>query len=1748
MKKFKKLTSLILTFLFVATIFPKFNIEARAEILPAADLSVTLVGNIINDNGLGTDWEPANDQSLLKEYKNGIYEITVDFKAAKADGLYKVALNRNWDKSYGDVDGPEGNKQINVTAPGKVIFRFNSKTNEVFDSINNPDQFKTFASLVGTFAQSGGENWKPANPTFTLDYIGGGFYKNTFSLKAGTYEYKVAYNGAWDKGEVKDNVKLELIADTDVTFISNPIEGICTDSIANPTILGSLSLIGTIRGLGDASWDVASKDYDFTNLSGDGKYGYSGFFTAGAYEYKGIEDYAWAGDGLPASGNAKIAIPEGGKYVVFVADRASRTLVDSINNPAEVAEALGLQAPPEVPVVAKSPVLNANGSVTFNYQNIDAKQVYLAGDMTSWADNKKEMILTDAKNGIFSITLRLDDASKDYEYKFIVDGKSIKDPSNISVTGDNSIFAKPENTGRKVVLAGTIQGIDGSGTWDPASDKTKLNYDGNGNYSLTIKDVPAGNYEYKIAMGSWDPENYGANGVPFGANISLIVPVQEDVIFWYNDDSHNIVDSTYYKVADIDLKGTGISVGTKLIDPSLSGIYNAKVTLNKGTYSNVVAVLDGKEYTFGTIDITDATKDVTFSFDATTLMTFTDASTTPIAVNSLYFNSRDSKYKSPYGATPTDTEITFNLKTGKDITSAKIVLITPIGIKLVDMTEGVAFDANSNKWTGNFESSKIGQYKYYFVVSNGSDVKAYGDDGFFGPGKAGQIGTVGYYDLNIYDKNFKTPNWMKNAVVYQIFPDRFFNGDTSNDNAQKLARGASAYENYSDWYAIPEDPTLEFIANEDGTQSTERNPDYKGTKGDGVWANEMYGGDIKGIKSKLDYLQAVGINTLYMTPISASISNHRYDATDYKELDPLLGHMDEFVSLATEAHSRGMHLIIDGVFNHVSDDSIYFDRYGKYMTKNKPIGAYQYWSRVYDLMNLYKVTQQVAEKQVTSDLASQGITDLHYKDWFVINNTKVAAVTGDPEHYGYEGWAGYDSMPVVQALNGSEYNLESWADEIIDGPDANTRLWLQNGSNGWRLDVANEVSDETWRNFRTAVKEEGDNVIIGEIWSDASKYLLGDMYDSVMNYRFRDAVLAYVENKDEGNMSAVQAMNQLEAMREQYPKEAFEVMMNLVDSHDTQRIISDFDGAQKSVKAIAGEPSEVALQKVRLIPLIQMTYPGAPTIYYGDEAAIPGADDPDNRRGMIWGKGDKSTVEWYAKLTNIRNEYSVLRTGDIVPITIDGANKVDVLAYSRNNENNHAVIAINRKATAINGVVLTANAPVGTVLTNALDSTETYTVDANGKVTVDLPEYSGVILVAEYTAVVVKTEDLTDVYDETNIVLEKTNDITVLSSALAAAQTLREEAKIGTAVGNVPQAAVDTFQNVINVANTKIIITQEDEDDQVAALAIATTNFKSAIILVTPPVVTPPVATPELTSQRLSGLNRIETSIAIAKKLYSDTKPDAVVLATADKFADALAGSGLAYKYNAPMLLVNKTVSNSKNVLDYVKANLNKDKNIYILGETGAVSSEISDYLIAQGYKVIRLGGSDRYVTNQKIVENLNVTKGTSMVIATGTEFADALSISSIAAKNGLPILLNGKDNLSSSVSSYITKLQPTTVYVVGGEGVLSANIETQIKKLNVDIEIVRLGGANRYETSLKIAEHFNLVTTTITVATGKEFPDALTGSVLAARANSSILLVDNKDVTKQKALISKQNITNVIVLGGEGAISAKILKSLMQK
>ena len=302
------------------------------------------------------------------------------------------------------------------------------------------------------------------------------------------------------------------------------------------------------------------------------------------------------------------------------------------------------------------------------------------------------------------------------------------------------------------------------------------------------------------------------------------------------------------------------------------------------------------------------------------------------------------------------------------------------------------------------------------------------------------------------------------------------------------------------------------------------------------------------------------------------------------------------------------------------------------------------------------------------------------------------------------------------------------------------------------------------------------------------------------------------------------------------------------------------------------------------------------------------------------------------------------------------------------------------------------------------------------------------------------------------------------------------------------------------------------------------------------------------TLQRLAGLSRTETSIAIAKEAFKDKAPDAVVLTTANGFPDALSGAGLAYKYNAPMLLVNKSVNESKNVLDYVINNLSKGKNVYILGGEGVVGTDISDYLTSKGYNVIRIGGIDRYETNQKIVDNLNVDKGSTVILASADGFADALSVSSIAALKGYPILLSGKDRLPANVVSDITNIHPAHLYIIGGTGVLSSNIEEQIKNINANIKISRLSGNNRYETSMKIVDFFKSTGDTVTVASGTDFPDALSGALLAARKKSAILLIDNMDLTKQKDLLKKNSINNIIIFGGEGSVNSNAAKALTQK
>ena len=682
-------------------------------------------------------------------------------------------------------------------------------------------------------------------------------------------------------------------------------------------------------------------------------------------------------------------------------------------------------------------------------------------------------------------------------------------------------------------------------------------------------------------------------------------------------------------------------------------------------------------------------------------------------------------------------EVRFSIASGADVTSAVLVIK---GFTSVPM------EKENGLWTATTAIPAMGEYDYYFALSNGSTVAIYGDDdGYYGTGCVTDLTAVRPYDLVVHEAGYETPDWMKNAVIYQIFPDRFFNGDESNDRAQTWARGEVDYEFITDWYTLPENPEQEGLLDEETYRSS------GAWYGDGQWSNEIYGGDLKGITERIDYLKALGVNVIYLNPVFWSISNHRYDAVSYTEIDPILGTLGDFEELVAVAEANDMHVILDGVFNHVSDDSVYFDRYYKFLGKSEKIGAYPYWAYVYDYMAENGADQTAAEAAAVAFFGENyGITDYSYTEWFHVSSTpatwadNIGLRAGKPV-YSYEGWWGYDSMPVIYSTNGSEYQTGNWAEEIISGENSVNAYWITKGMDGWRLDVANEVSDETWQNFRDSVKAlDSEAVIIGEIWDDATKYLMGDMYDSVMNYQFRNAVIGFAK----GN-SASQATRELEKIRERYPEEAFYAMMNLVGSHDTTRLLSyldgigddrnqkDFDSAFPTYEGT----SQLAKDRQHLVAFLQFTYPGAPTIYYGDEIGMVGSDDPDDRRAFEWGKGNRELVEYYAKLAAIRNAYPALRTGSL---NMEDVGNSNLLAFIRYDSENEVIVLANNSQRA-----QTLAEPVAGEWIDLLTGTVYGSSDL-----VEVPAMGGVILVPAEKAVEIQVdyENLAPAYDPAYIV------------------------------------------------------------------------------------------------------------------------------------------------------------------------------------------------------------------------------------------------------------------------------------------------------------------------------------------------------------------------------------------------------------
>lgn len=1365
-------------------------LTAPAEEVPTEPISVKASDLVqVEVDGTKTD---------MQIYLNGVFEAACDLEA----GSHEAKLSMNGVET-GSAD------QVTLEAGKKVYFRLQDGV--LYDSVNKSDLIHT-AAWTGNFtglsllsdpanAESGYaiEAWKPSDPKADLTYLGGGIYERTFYFKTLENDvtlqdagYKISFddddNWSYSFGNGGDNIPLTIPAGTsELTVFVDEINKVVYDSVRTPAFeiaqndgavsgaafTTSVSLIGDVRGAGDDNWNAGAKGYEFSQIS-DTLYRYQKTFAKGTYNYKVVFNYQnWY---EKEEGNQAITVPEDNTNVVFLYDTTTGLLSDSINDTSKVAQQLGMQA---APVEAKVTDL-ANGATQFTMPADTGSKVTLyyalkadvektgAAAFTKLELAKKSTDAQTGKDVYQSENLFFGDEAVDYVYYYKVNGEDVLDSSRDSVkVGDvtYSSYQRAAFTGRTVNVPGTFPGP----SWDATSNA--MTYQGNGLYKYTFKDVPAANYQFKIAFAAWS-ENYGAGGIKDGENYNLTVTEKQDISVYYNDFSHLAVTGLDYIFADLSLTGSGIPQGTKLTDSGLTGIYSATVSMKKGTYADIkIQDLNSKkDYAFGSIELSED-KDVTFYFDPSSEIYYSDASNDPIEEEYIYYNTKATDCKSVYGAVATGEDVTFTIRTGADMETVKMVVKGVEKKNLSLKKDGEAVDG-IQKWSVTTNFNTIGEVQYYFVLSNGSSVKIYADDdGFYGEGKVTDLTSITPYDLVIYENGFETPDWMKNAVVYQIFPERFMNGDVSNDFAQTSARGETDYEYITDWDTLPENPEQEAKVDQDTYEAT------GAYFGDGNWSNEIYGGDLEGITERVDYLKALGVNVIYLNPVFASISSHRYDTSDYEMIDPILGDMGDFKELVKVAEENDMHIVLDGVFNHVSDDSKYFDRYYKYLEAGTDtIGAYPYWAYVYDYMSENSVDQAAAETAAKDYFGKNyGITDYSYTGWFDISKDSYVtdenknAVTdgiglraGKPV-YSYEGWWGYDSMPVIMSTNGSEYQTGDWGEEIIGNADETsvTQYWLSEGSNGWRLDVANEVSDETWQKFRESVKElDSDAVIIGEIWDDATEYLLGDMYDSVMNYVFRGAVISYAKGG-----SATDMVNTLEKIRERYPKEAFYAMMNLVGSHDTSRVLSYLDGIdddRKDTSLEAAFPtyestSDAAKARQYLVAFLQFTYAGAPTIYYGDEIGMVGADDPDDRRAFAWGEGNKELVTWYATLANIRANYAALRTGEVEVFdakNTEGQKADSVVSYVRRDDTD-AMIVLANNATSDTTIVVDLDEldMTETTLTDLISGSEITVTD--GKATITIPALSGAILTADAKAISVDQNALAPAYDASYAVADR---------------------------------------------------------------------------------------------------------------------------------------------------------------------------------------------------------------------------------------------------------------------------------------------------------------------------------------------------------------------------------------------------------
>ncbi|HIT59660.1 MAG TPA: glycoside hydrolase family 13 protein [Candidatus Fimousia stercorigallinarum] len=528
-------------------------------------------------------------------------------------------------------------------------------------------------------------------------------------------------------------------------------------------------------------------------------------------------------------------------------------------------------------------------------------------------------------------------------------------------------------------------------------------------------------------------------------------------------------------------------------------------------------------------------------------------------------------------------------------------------------------------------------------------------------------GTMRYndetYNFSVV-KNFSTPAWAKSAVMYQIFVDRFYNGDPSNDVLDK-----------------------EYIYINEVTSKVTNWDKYPASMG----VREFYGGDLQGVIDKLDYLQDLGVDVVYLNPVFVSPSNHKYDIQDYDYIDPHFGKIvvDEgelvhegdlsnknasryicrvtdkrnleasnqlFIKLVEEIHKRGMKIILDGVFNHCGS-------FNKWMDKE----------RIYEGSKDYKAGAYISK-------------DSPYHTFFKFydNDSRFW-----PYNSSYDGWWGHDTLPKLNYVESPKLykNIMNIA-----------RKWVSPPYNidGWRLDVAadlghsSDYNHQFWKEFRKTVKEANPNaIILAEHYGDVAPWLQGDEWDTVMNYdAFMEPLTWFLtgmeKHSDEyradldGNYKTFYDAMKYHMSRYHYP--SLQVSMNELSNHDHSRFLTRTNKKVGRTQSRGPEEANTGVNKgiFKEAVLMQMTWPGAPTIYYGDEAGVTGWTDPDNRRTYPWGKEDKDLVDFHRNMIRIHKKYPAFMEGSVKFIH----GEKNIFCYGRFTDEDYAVVILNNHDTA----------------------------------------------------------------------------------------------------------------------------------------------------------------------------------------------------------------------------------------------------------------------------------------------------------------------------------------------------------------------------------------------------------------------------------------------------------------------------------